>query len=90
MARKKVEDVRGYAISCINFESCPLCYGCRNFSSQDSECWTCNNENKKINICKTDIHKPHLVDKMISRNQINLDLLGGFDTDEPCPCIERD
>lgn len=41
--------------NCINFEPCPLCYGCRNYDSADIRCDECYEE-KKQNICKTYVH----------------------------------
>ena len=45
---KTVNDVRGARERCINFQSCPLCYGCRRYSSSDSDCQQCLLENKKL------------------------------------------
>lgn len=71
--QKTVSDVRGYKKNCINFLSCPLCYGCRRYSSIDQECEKCYRENKKYNICNKDLHKDDLIGKMISKNRITRD-----------------
>lgn len=69
---KRIYDVRGYKTKCINFQSCPLCYGCRRYSTVDPECIKCAT-NKKTNICNTDLHKSDLIGKMITKNTIVLD-----------------
>lgn len=69
---KTVHDVRGSQIKCVNFQKCPLCYGCRRYSSVDPECAICI-ENKKTNICKTDLHKADVTAKMILKENIKLD-----------------
>ena len=52
---KTYHDVRGSKIKCINYQKCPLCYGCRRYSSIDPECRKCYEENKKFNICNKDL-----------------------------------
>lgn len=69
---KTVNDVRGARERCINFQSCPLCYGCRRYSSSDSDCQQCLLENKKFNICNKDLHKDDIVAKMITKNNIKI------------------
>ena len=41
---KTYHDVRGSKIKCINYQKCPLCYGCRRYSSIDPECRKCYEE----------------------------------------------
>ena len=72
MRDKTLNDARGARINCINFQQCPFCYGCRNYTSYDLECQICLQENKKINICKTDVHKADLISKMVQRNTVKL------------------
>jgi hypothetical protein len=67
---KTVQDVRGYKINCINFQKCPLCFGCRRYSSVDPECQKCMSEDKKLNICNTNLHKDEVTAKMITKNNI--------------------
>jgi hypothetical protein len=62
---------RGAQIRCVNFIMCPLCYGCRNYRSDDPECENCLKD-KKFNICNTDKHQPHLIASFISRSQIQI------------------
>lgn len=69
---KTIHDVRGYQVNCINFQKCPLCYGCRRYSSIDPECQICL-LNKKQNICNKDLHRDDLVSKMITKSVIMLD-----------------
>jgi len=71
MKAKQPSDVRGARIRCINYIKCPVCYGCRNYNSIDPECSKCM-LNKKINICKTDIHKPDVVSRFITKQSINI------------------
>ena len=69
---KSVHDVRGWKERCPNFQSCPLCYGCRRYNSTDPDCLICLQENKKFNICNTDLHKDDVTAKMITKNNILL------------------
>ena len=69
---KSIHDVRGSRINCVNFQSCPLCYGCRHYSSVDPECQICLAENKKLNICNKDLHRDEVTAKMISKNNVIL------------------
>lgn len=68
---KNKNSSRGAQIDCINFEMCPLCYGCRNYDSLDTNCAKCL-ENAKQNLCNTKTHKAHLVSKMITKQEIKL------------------
>ena len=73
MNKTKTEyDVRGYEIKCINYIKCPLCYGCRNYNSVDPDCKICIEQNKKYNICNTELHKTDLIAKMITKNNIKI------------------
>ena len=85
--RKKMDDVRGYKISCISFEACPLCYGCRAYRPDDSECLICEKEDEKKNLCKVRVHKSDVIDRFVPKHTINLDLQGGFDFEHrECDC----
>lgn len=68
---KSPSDVRGAKIRCINYEKCPICYGCRNYNSIDPECAKCATK-RKYNICDTIKHKSDIIANFISRPQINL------------------
>lgn len=67
---KTVHDVRGDKIRCVNFQKCPLCYGCRRYSSSDPECQKCLAESKKKNICNVELHKADVTSKMITKEVI--------------------
>lgn len=70
---KTSEQVRGSRIRCLDYEMCPLCYGCRAFNSRYQKCLDCKNENAKFNLCDTKKHKTDLIAKMITRERIDLD-----------------
>jgi hypothetical protein len=69
--QKTPDDVRGFKVKCVNFVKCPMCYGCRNYRSIDLDCAKCM-ENKKINVCNTNLHKSDLIAKMIMKDKIKL------------------
>ena len=68
--QKTHRDVRGWKINCLNYTMCPLCYGCRNYTSGHLKCETCKDTNEKLNLCDTGRHKADLVAKMVKREQI--------------------
>lgn len=70
--QKTVHDVRGSRIKCVNYQKCPLCYGCRRYSSIDPECQICLLENKKQNICNINLHRDEVTAKMITKANILL------------------
>ena len=72
MKRKNPNDVRGRRINCPDFEMCPLCYGCRAFNPRFAKCHACKEENQKFNLCKTERHRPDLLEKMIRRERIEI------------------
>lgn len=67
---KKPSHVRGIRINCNKFEMCPLCYGCRAYTTSNLECEECLKENKKKNICNTELHKSDAINKLISKSII--------------------
>lgn len=69
---KTQNSVRGHKIYCVNFQSCPICYGCRNFNSSDEECLICAKD--KHNLCR-DLkkHNTKIVSKFITRSRIKFD-----------------
>lgn len=73
MKRKNPKDVRGMRVRCPRFEQCPLCYGCRAFDSHSLECAKCERENRKLNICNREKHKPSILAKMIKREVIEVE-----------------
>lgn len=66
---KQPSHVKGYKERCINYSMCPLCYGCRSYSSSDLNCKQCE-EDRKNNICDTKLHRADLIEKMISKTVI--------------------
>lgn len=69
---KKPSHVLGNQIKCLNFSQCPLCYGCRSYSSSDLNCIKCT-KNKKRDICNVNLHKPDLINKFITKTNIKFD-----------------
>lgn len=75
---KQPNQVRGNRIGCINFQMCPLCYGCRAFDSRDPECRTCeltghDGSKRNFNICNKNLHEEWKVNKMVCKNKVMLD-----------------
>lgn len=74
---KQYSSVRGNKIRCINYSGCPMCYGCRAYDSRDPECVECKQEDlimgKNYNICNKDLHESWKINKLISKNKINID-----------------
>lgn len=69
---KQPNHVRGNRIKCIKFIQCPLCYGCRAYSTHDLDCLNCVEENKKKNICNKELHKDDIISKFITKNKIEI------------------
>ena len=76
---KQPSSVRGNKIYCINYQQCPLCYGCRAYDSRDPECYECkledDNRGKNYNICNKELHEGWKINKIITKNKIILDNL---------------
>lgn len=70
--RKNKNSSLGARNNCINFSLCPFCYGCRNYNSSDIKCEECYNDNKKFNICNTELHKAELISQFIKKTVIEL------------------
>lgn len=64
-------DTWGAQHTCINYEPCPLCYGCRSYSSSWYKCRHCE-EDVKNNICDTRRHTVKLLSRMIRRQKLNV------------------
>lgn len=69
---KQPNHVRGNRVKCIKFIQCPLCYGCRAYSTHDLDCLNCVEENKKKNICNKELHKDDIISKFITKNKIEI------------------
>lgn len=74
--QKEPADVRGNIIRCINFQMCPLCYGCRAYDSRDPECKECKQADdirgKKFNLCNKDLHESWKINNIVTKTEINL------------------
>ena len=74
MNTKQPSDVRGNKIKCINYQMCPVCYGCRAYDSRDPECFECKAEddafNKRYNLCNKELHEPWKINKLISKTKV--------------------
>ena len=74
---KQPNQVRGNKIACINFQMCPVCYGCRAYDSRDPECLICEKEGsiqkRNFNVCNKNIHESWKIDKLINKNIIKID-----------------
>lgn len=74
---KQPSNVRGNKIRCINYQMCPVCYGCRAYNSRDIECIECKKEDdlkgKKYNLCNTELHEAWKINKLITKSKILLD-----------------
>jgi len=64
-------DVWGVQHNCLNYEECPLCYGCRAYDSSYIKCQHCA-ENMKKNVCNKKKHTPKALTMMIQRPVIVL------------------
>lgn len=70
---KQPSHVKGNKERCPKFIMCPLCYGCRAYSTHDIQCEECVNENKKKNICNKELHKDDVISNFITKNKIEID-----------------
>lgn len=74
---KQPSQVRGNRIACINFQMCPVCYGCRAYDSRDADCLICEEEGRNakrnFNVCNTNLHETWKVNKMITKNKVVLE-----------------
>lgn len=67
--QKTMHDVLGWQMDCINYDPCPLCYGCRNFDVSYKKCEKCN-ENAKRDVCNRVRHTPKALAMMINKKPI--------------------
>lgn len=69
---KQPSSVRGNQIGCINYQMCPLCYGCRAYDSRDPECNECKlldtQRGRYYHICNKELHEEWKVNKIITKN----------------------
>lgn len=77
MNQKQPNQVRGNKIGCINYQMCPLCYGCRNYNSNDPDCVICKQEGvdgtkRNFNVCDTNLHEAWKINNIITKNTITV------------------
>lgn len=59
--------------NCPDFDPCPLCFGCRNYTSYRIKCKACAEEDHKKNICKRELHTEKALSLMLkAKNQVRL------------------
>ena len=66
---KTIHSALGAKNGCVNFNPCPLCYGCRNYDSRYLACDVCAMDAKK-NICDTKKHTEEALLFMIHKDTI--------------------
>ena len=64
-------DTLGYQHSCVNYDPCPLCWGCRAYDPSYKKCKMCETDIKQ-NICNKQKHTPKVLAKMIRRTTIRV------------------
>lgn len=74
---KQANQVRGNKIGCINYQMCPICYGCRAYNNRDEDCIICQEEGndgskRNFNICNKNLHESWKVNNMITKNKIKI------------------
>jgi hypothetical protein len=57
---------------CPNFDPCPLCFGCRNYTEKAVRCDKCAEDNYKKNICNTERHTEKALGMMIRQTELKL------------------
>ncbi|MDY6152205.1 MAG: hypothetical protein SPI06_02230 [Terrisporobacter sp.] len=71
--RKQPNKVYGKNHNCPNFIQCPICYGCRAYSSSNLMCKECEKD-MKLNICSNkELHRTDLMSKLITKNKLNIE-----------------
>lgn len=73
---KQASSVRGSKIVCINYQMCPVCYGCRSYDARDPECKICKdldtNIGRNYHICNKELHESWKINKLITKNKFIL------------------
>ena len=72
---KQPNMVKGNKIQCLNFQMCPICYGCRAYDSRLEECEECFKEgidgsNRNYNVCNTNLHESWKLNQMITKHAV--------------------
>lgn len=60
-----------YGINCINFELCPICYGCRNMDERDKDCLICKRKHPD-NVCNRKKHKDYVIGKAVTKQSVEV------------------
>ena len=68
---KTEHDTWGYQHNCVNYDPCPLCYGCRAYDPSWHKCRHCEDDLKN-NICNKQRHTVKLLNRMIGRRKLNV------------------
>ena len=68
---KQPNHVLSNKIKCPNYIKCPLCYGCRGYSTHDVSCKQCEVDRKR-DICNKDLHRDDLIVQLITKDKIEL------------------
>lgn len=67
--KTKKDRVKGYITDCLNYDPCPLCYGCRNYGVLN-KCENHCGDDLKTNAClNKKLHNETNFAKMIHRPQ---------------------
>ena len=74
---KLPNQVKGNRIGCINYQMCPICYGCRAYDDNDEDCVICfaegkDGSNRNFNVCNTKLHESWKINNMVTRNKIDI------------------
>lgn len=75
---KQPNQVRGNKIGCINYQMCPVCYGCRAYDNRDEDCVICfaegkDGSNRNFNVCNTQLHESWKINNMVTRNKVHVE-----------------
>lgn len=75
---KQPNNVRGNQIGCINFQQCPVCFGCRAYDDRYEECRECYEQGidgtqRNFNVCNKELHESWKVNVMITKHTVELD-----------------
>ena len=73
---KQPNQVRENKIQCINYQICPICYGCRAYDSRYEDCVECyqdgiDESNRNFNVCNTELHEAWKINRMITKHVID-------------------
>lgn len=68
--QKTAAEVKGALINCKDFDPCPMCYGCRNFTTNRVKCINKCGVNEKFDTCNVSRHRPDLLARMITKERI--------------------